>query len=458
MQFTTRLTAFLFLVPTWSGIASADERFVPFRIATFSADVTCPVGHPLLGGLYANAQEIVNPLLARGFVLLGPEEPIVLCAIDWCEIRNRSYDMWREGLAEAAATRRERVLVCCLHQHDAPLTDLDARDLLADVGLGENMFDAKFELDCVRRTAAALRDSLEQARRVTHIGVGKARVERVASNRRVMDPEGRVSYARGSNSGGDDFLRKAADGLIDPWLRTLSFWDQDQPLLAMHAYATHPMSYYGKGGVSYDFVGIARDLQQREHPDVFQIYVSGCSGDVTAGRYNDGSPANRPLLANRLYKAMQASFTSTEKHPLTKADFRNTSLDLKFREGHSHSRESMTRVLRDSSTRPRNRILAAMGLASRNRIDRGQTIDFPCVDFGPARILLFPGEAFVGYQLLAQHNTPDSFVVSVGYGECWPGYIPTRQGFADRFENVWYWVGPDSDRRMEQALRRLAAE
>ena len=68
------------------------------------------------------------------------------------------------------------------------------------------------------------------------------------------------------------------------------FWHGDLPILAMHAYATHPMSHYGQGGVSWDFVGIARDLQQREFPGVFQIYVSGCSGDVTAGRYNDGSP------------------------------------------------------------------------------------------------------------------------------------------------------------------------
>ena len=52
-----------------------------FRLSTFSADVTCPVGHPLLGGLYAAAEKIVDPLQARGFVLLGPDEPIVRSVI-----------------------------------------------------------------------------------------------------------------------------------------------------------------------------------------------------------------------------------------------------------------------------------------------------------------------------------------------------------------------------------------
>ena len=39
-------------------------------------------------------------------------------------------------------------------------------------------------------------------------------------------------------------------------LKTISFWNQEQPLLALHAYATHPMSYYGQGEVSADFVGL----------------------------------------------------------------------------------------------------------------------------------------------------------------------------------------------------------
>ena len=204
-----------------------------FRLSTFSADVTCPVGHPLLGGLYAAAEKVVDPLQARGFVLLGPDKPIVLCAIDWCEIRNQSYDLWRDELAKAAKTRRERVLVCSLHQHDAPLTDLHAQELLAQVGLAGEMFDPKFERDCIKRTAKALRESLRHTRRVTQLGIGKSKVERIASSRRVVLEDGRVTYDRGSNGGGRAFNRDAPIGLIDPWLRTLSFWDNETPIAAI---------------------------------------------------------------------------------------------------------------------------------------------------------------------------------------------------------------------------------
>ncbi|MCA9222335.1 MAG: hypothetical protein KDA71_18540, partial [Planctomycetales bacterium] len=101
-----------------------------FRLATFSADVTIPLGHRCMGILPTKASEVVDPLHVHGFVLLGGERPVVLAAFDWCEIRNDSFDAWRTTLAEAAGTTPERVLVSSLHQHDAPVIDGGAQRLL----------------------------------------------------------------------------------------------------------------------------------------------------------------------------------------------------------------------------------------------------------------------------------------------------------------------------------------
>ena len=46
---------------------------------------------------------------------------------------------------------------------------------------------------------------------------------------------------------------------------------------------------------------------------MFQIYASGCSGNVTAGKYNDGDPANRPVLADRMHAAMAAAWKATQE-------------------------------------------------------------------------------------------------------------------------------------------------
>ena len=100
-----------------------------FTVAPFFADVTVPIGHGMMGG-YWKAKSVVDPLYAKGVVLSGGDKPVVFVSVDWCEIRNASFDRWREALARAAGTTRERVLVSAIHQHEAPVTDLEAQRIL----------------------------------------------------------------------------------------------------------------------------------------------------------------------------------------------------------------------------------------------------------------------------------------------------------------------------------------
>lgn len=434
-------------------VAAADDA--QFRLAWFRADVTVPLGHRLMGVLPARAARIADPLEARGFVLLGGEGPIVWLAVDWCEIRNEAYDRWRGVLAAAAGTTPDRVVVTCLHQHDAPVVDLGAQRLLDEVGLVKQLCDPEFHEAAVQNVASALRKCLDQSRRVTHVGVGQGLVQDVASNRRIVQREGQVTFSRGSNSGGDPAMHDAPGGLIDPWLRTLSFWDGDQPLLTFHAYATHPMSYYGGGEVSADFVGLARRMRQHDDPDVFQMYVTGCAGDVTAGKYNDGSRENRPVLAERLHAAMQIAWRNTRRWPLQSVQLRSVETALKFRNGEQYTAAALQRTLADPKQAEQARILAAMGLASLQRIESGRELSVPCIDLEQALLVSLPGEAFVGYQLMAQRLRPDVPVVCAGYGECWTGYIPTRAAFAEEFTDKWLWVDRGADAALASALANV---
>lgn len=86
------------------------------------------------------------------------------------------------------------------------------------------------------------------------------------------------------------------------------------------------MSYYGKGEVSIDFVGLAREHLQQDTPSVLQIYATGCAGNVTAGKYNDGRPPHRIELTARLYSAMTDAWENTHRHSLTTVKFRNVKI------------------------------------------------------------------------------------------------------------------------------------
>ena len=123
------------------------------QLATFAVDITIPIGHRCMGILPTKAKQIDDPLQAVGIVVLGPQLPVVVVALDWCEVRNTAYDLWREELAQAASTTPERVLVCSLHQHDAPVTDNRAQELLDEVGLPGELFDVNFQAACIADTA-----------------------------------------------------------------------------------------------------------------------------------------------------------------------------------------------------------------------------------------------------------------------------------------------------------------
>lgn len=154
-----------------------------YSVSTFSADVTPPLGHPLLAGWRTPAKTIRERLSARGFILWSDQKPLALCAVDWCELRNDAYDRWREAIADAIGTDRERVLVHCLHQHDAPYADLEAQRLLTEHGLPNAMFDPEFYEQVVQRVAQSAAASAKERQSVTHVGTGQAEVRDVACNR-----------------------------------------------------------------------------------------------------------------------------------------------------------------------------------------------------------------------------------------------------------------------------------
>ena len=90
--------------------------------------------------------------------------------------------------------------------------------------------------------------------------------------------------------------------------------------MALTYYATHPQSYYRTGLANPDFPGIARDRRQAE-AGIPHIHFDGAGGNIGAGKYNDGSPENRQVLADRVALAMKKALKSAEKVPLRPGDF-----------------------------------------------------------------------------------------------------------------------------------------
>src|SRR6478672_487981 len=138
------------------------------HIATFRADATPPLGHPLCGGWIEPARGIDDPLEAVGVVLLGAGRPVVLCAFDWTGLRNEAHWRMRDAIAEAAHTTPECVAVHCVHPHDAPFADIEAQRLIAKAN-APILLDLAFYDRTVKAVADAVRKALPDAKRWTHV-------------------------------------------------------------------------------------------------------------------------------------------------------------------------------------------------------------------------------------------------------------------------------------------------
>ncbi len=425
---------------------------MPFHIATFSCDVTPPLGHPLCGGWIPPSRGVDDPLRALGVVLLGSGKPIVLCVVDWTGIRNEAFRIWRKALADAAHTIPENVSLHAVHPHNAPFADTEAQKLIAAAKAPISL-DLKYYDRCVQRTSEALKASLMKAVPFTHIGTGSAEVKEVASNRRVLGPNGKVLFSRTSSTKNKE-ARDAPVGLIDPLLRTLSFWHGDTPRAGLHFYACHPMSYYGDGRVSADFCGLARQKFQDE-TKVFQVYFNGCGGNVTAGKYNDGAKENRPILRDRIYNGMKHSWGDQKKWLVKDWDWRFERVKLPPRKEASFGAEKSRLTLNDVKATAARRNNAAFQLAWLKRLET--PIEVNCLDFGGKVLNLFlPGEAFIEYQLAAHKMRPDVVLNIAAYGDDGPGYIPTAKAYLQGgYEPGVALAGPESEEILLKTLRKL---
>jgi hypothetical protein len=406
---------------TWTRLMAATLLLVaactpvregpPARLsaAAFSSDATPPIGHWLAGTKIKPAEVIEGPLLLKGVVLQDGDTRYVLAALDWCTLSDDAYDTFRRKIAAAAGTSPSKVAVHCTHTHSGP-AGRPSDELLSRAS------------DAAQK---AVREALPEMRPFTHVGVGKARVENFASNRRVPGKDGKILVRYSSTK--DAALRAEPEGLIDPWLRTVTLFDGEKPLVRMHYYASHPQSFYGDGHVHPDTPGWARARLEKEE-GVPHLYFTGCGGNVTAGKYNDGSPEARAGLIERLVTGMKQSLTDTRRAPIQAIGWKTTEVRFAWR--------TDEKAPEPSEARP--------------------PIELSCLTLGPAEVLHLPGEPFVEYQLYAQGLRTDRFIAVAGYGNGSPGYICTDKALSEGgYEPTASRVVPPSEVLLKAAIAKL---
>lgn len=425
------------------------------KVATFDIDVTPPVGYQLAYDPVVRVDELT--LRCRGIVLTGDAEPVVLCAVDWIGIANEAHDAFRETLARAAGTSPARVAVHTLHQHDAPVADFTNETILREAGASDvAQYNSAFARQMLQNLEAAVAEAVKHLTTVTHVGYGVADVKQVASNRRILGPDGKVAITRYTATR-DPKVRAEPEGTIDPQVSVISFWTNDKPIAVLSYYACHPQSYYRMGIPSPDFPGIARFFRQQAVPSAVHIHFNGAGGNIGAGKYNDGSYENRVVLASRLADGMRQAFDQTTKVEASTAPLSWHVVSAALPPAKHLDETALTAAIAANPNSAEAR-LAGDKLAWLKRCQAGHQIEVSMLSLGALRILHLPGELFVEYQLAAKAERPDLHVAMAAYGDYGPGYIGTEIAYSqggyeasDRASDV----APEVEAVLMKAIRQL---
>ncbi len=434
-----------------TAAAAGNLHLAPFRF-----DVTPSIGHSLCGGWIKPVIAVDDPLEAIGLILLGVGQPIVICVVDWTGLLNDAHLQWRTALAEAAGTTPDRVAVHCVHQHNAPFVcPFTAALIAAQPGL-PRVYDPAFFQRCLDAARVAAVAALPRARAVTHIATGSARIEQVASNRRMdRDASGRVGIMRGSKCV-DPRLIALPEGRIDPLLRTVAFYDRTEKIAACHYYATHPMSYYGDGRVTSDFCGLARKLRQRDEPHCTHLYFTGCAANIAAGKYNDGTPAARERLTERMYRGLVASEASLKPEPISNLSWRTAEIFLE--PNPTLGPDALKALVAPRTDALAPRYIPAFKLALIDRCTRRLPFFVNALHLDDTVLLHLPAEQFIDIQLYAQSLRPGRMTAVAAYADAGPWYIPPRAEFPfGGYEVEVAFAAPGTEDALRAAVADLLA-
>jgi hypothetical protein len=420
------------------------------KVAPFQADATPPLGAPLIW--VTPAAVIADPLWAKGMVLESNGKRYVMCVVDWCGIGGSAHQQIRARIAKAAGADPAAVELHVVHQHTAPYLEGDGQNKMAKLESPPLLYPQSAIDALAGRIAAAVEKARASLVPVDSIGIGQAKVDRVASYRRIRIDGKLVS--RVSTAGKRKEMADAPEGPIDPWLRTITLAQGTKPVVRLHYYTTHPQTFCCEGTVTADFVGTARDAAEKED-GVAQVYFTGAAGDSTVGKYNDETPEKRKELAGRLLEGFRASIRATKYQPLKSATWRTLSLKLPGRPESDPLLKTYREKMNDTKATAPERLRGAIAVAYS---ERTRPFDISVLDLGPAMILHLPGEPLLEFQRFAMQQRTDKFVTVAGYGDIGPGYIcPDLAHQEGSYEPSASNTPPGTEKIVKAAIEKLLA-
>ena len=417
------------------------------NLGTFTVDCTPPVGCPVSFGETGGTTEIRDPLFLRGFVLDDEYHRCLIATMDFCGLMNSAYDDLAGVFAKALSVPKERVIIHCIHQHDAPLLNYEIAAYLDCAA-----YPRQWWTDVLKKCAQSAAECLNRMVTISSLGYNETRLHGYASNRRILGRDGKVVGMRFSKCG-DAALKKEPVGIIDPMLRTVAFKDSLGKIAgSMSFYATHPQVSNGRNKYSADAPGEALNILEGHWGDGLHGFFTGAGGNVTAGKYASPTDLEGNLLrfGKILADGINLNLGTMKWEEARELEWHATDFPFPLQQ---MDKDNLLSQINDENVSDHERLQKAV-LLTCLEYEKNASYHLSLLRTGSVKMLFLPGEPFVEYQLYAQSLIPDEFLAVVGNCSDNFLYLPLAKHFEEGGYEVdsFCWCTTDFERRFKKAL------
>ncbi len=409
------------------------RRRTGLKVAPFIVDVTPPIGYQLA---YVINKKIDSRIYVRGIVIDDGMTRAVLASADYIGLVGYAYRRWKRMLARASGAPESQVLLHGVHQHDSlSPTPPEIDQMVKKLGFPVDATSSYWK-EVTARLGEAVTKAVRSGRRgswqnITRLATAERRLSGLASNRRLLNKEGKVWAMRFSMCSNPKLQREPV-GRIDPILRTIAFLGTGSRVIStLHFYATHPQVAYHRDMVGSDVPGLAlKHLDKAVKGKGLHIYFTGCGGDITFGKYAYSvKKKSLAVLGKKLGQGLAANVKNLQEQPLGKLSFSHTRVKLPLKP--LPTLKKLQQELKKASDPREARDKAQRLIFAKNRKKWGQP-RISLMSIGPnVHMVSLPSECVVEYQLYAQDLVPDQFLACAAYGEYGFGYMPTAKMYKE---------------------------
>jgi len=402
------------------------------RIGFSKVDITPRIGVPLCGfGPFLNRVSVAirDRLWARAMALEVDGTLAVVVSCDLVGIVRDDTERARRLIREATGLPAEAMLVSCSHTHSGPDTSPDR--------IGWGGYDPPYMELLPQRIAAAAIRAIQRLEEAT-LSYAETACEGIGLNREYdKDAPPLEDVLR------DDW-RPAKPEMTDTTCHVVKATAGGRVMGFFSTFGCHPVCCCEETRHTHgDFVGVATNMLEREHPGSVGLFLQGAQGDVNSCVVHKPEPEALPamdVIAARYASALRDGLQRAR--PLEVDVLRTAQHRVTFSQRVWAPEELRQRLAQkeavlhapDADDADRAfRMATVYALALRrilDEVERGETANVPLevqgIRIGPLALLASPFETFQAIKNDVRERATSAIPLVLGVSNDFGGYAPDR--------------------------------